>query len=233
MQQIENRSWVWLWISLSFLASYILLGVTGSLVYQGNDESGMIAIVKDGVFNSRYMHFILGWLLTSLYALGKDFFWFDLVIVIFYSAGVFRLFYLFSAYQKLSYPVITLLASCLLVGFRPFQPDFTFLSMFLPAVAIFPFIAGDKGEGLCLSRENIAISFLFIFAACLYRGHAVFLMICCAVATHVALAACEVVKKCPLSGLAHFWKRTAIMSAMAGLALFMIFTNVHFNLSFH
>ena len=227
IQRLAIKSKAWLWISLVFLALYILLGYTGNLVYHIIDDPAVISITKRGDFRTPYTHSILGWFFMSLYSWKGDFFWCDLLIVMIYSAVICRFFFLFNVYRKLSYPVAILLISCVLLGFMPFQPNFTFLAMFLSIVAIFPFLVGDTEDAPCLSWRNLNISFLFLFAACLYRSLAVIMIVGCGLGIHILLATCEVIKKCPESSVKNFWRRTGILVGMACFALFMHFINMY------
>lgn len=226
MQQPKSKPKAWLWISLVFLAFYILLGTTGTLLYRSNDDPAVISITKSGDFHTPYSHSALAWVFMSLYSWKKDFFWYDLFIVTIYSVGICRLFFLFGFYRKLSFPVATLLISCVLLGFLPFQPDFTPLAMLMSIGAIFPFLVGDTEEARCLSWRNVLISSLFLLGACLQRSSAVLLIVGCALGVHVLLAAWETIKKCPQSSVKDFWGRAGILLGMAGFAVSMYLINM-------
>jgi hypothetical protein len=225
MQLLWIKSKTWLWISLAFVVCYIILGYTETLLYHVNDDPLTISIVKGGEFRTPYTHSILGWILASLYSWNNDFYWYGLIIVIIYCLAIFRFFYLFNAYGILSAPAAILLICCLLVGFIPFQPNFTFIAWFLSVCAVLPFLMGDKEEFRCSSWSNILISSLFIFIACLYRSLPVFMMVGCALGIHILLAGCQLMDKCKEGNLRHFWRRAGIMFGMASFALLMFATN--------
>ena len=227
-QRSSKYSKAWIGIAILFPVLYIALGSTGALIFHVNDDPAVISITKwSRDFHTEVVHSITGWIFMSLYSWKSDFFWYDLIIVLVYSAGISRFFILFSRYRKLSCEVSILLVSCILLGFLPFQPNFTFLSLMLSIVAIFPFLVGDIEEVLCLSLRNVIVSFLFLIGACLYRSLSAFMIVGCALGIHTLLASCEAIKKCPKSSLKNFWRRAGMLIGMACFALLMHLANIY------
>ena len=218
-RKISNYFNSWLGITLFFPVVYIILGCTGGLIFGSNDDAAIIYITSGmGDFHTGSVHPILGWMLRFLYYWKPNFFWYDLIIVLVYTAGIFRFTILFRRYQTFSSDILILLISCILLGFLPFQPNFTFLSFMLAIVAVFPVLAGDCEEAACHSLGNVMVCLLFLFGACLYRTKAALLTVGCALVIYLLLTVCESIKLCPKSSLWNFWRRAIILIGMACLA---------------
>lgn len=221
MQQPSSNGKAWILLSTGFAAIYILLGYSGNLIYYINDDPALISILKSGDFRIPFSNSILGKLAVTLYSLKQDLFWYDLVIVTGYFFGISRLFFLFDRYQKLSYFVSVQLLSIILLGFMPFQPHFTFLSLLLSVCALYPFVSDHWGKFSRSSKLTIAVSFLFLFFACMYRTSAVFSMVLCAIIIHSATTVYTSFKEGPQRVPKEYWKRSAILMGMVLFTLIM------------
>lgn len=216
---IHSRTWIFL--SLSFLTIYALLVVTGNIIYYINDDTTMITLTKSGIFRIIAVHSLLSWLLVVLYSFKQNIFWYDLLVAGFYCAGISYLFYLFNTFQKLTYPVTILLLSCILLGFIPFQPNYTFLAMLSSLVAIVPFLFQGKDQYAGFPMRIVIASFIFLILACLYRRWAVIIFVFCGIAINTLLKIYAVLKGEPDSKGKGFIKRTSMLCAMALFACIM------------
>lgn len=217
----------WLWLTFAFLFFYILLGYSKNLIFHLSDDAYVILLAKSGEFHTPDTHSMLGWLLKTAYSWHPEFFWYDSSIVLFYMLGISRILFVFNTYAKRSFATFILLISCILLGFLPFQPNFTILSMFLTVAAILPcFIGASEGVSI-FTRKNLAITVLFVLLACLYRSPAVFLTAGCALTILSALILYERSIKRNRERTISFLKPAALMSGIMAFALFMSFLNIY------
>ena len=219
-------------LTLLFPVLYVVLASSDLLIFHTNDDPAVIAIMKGTLAEPDYhvkpVHSILGYVFMCLYSWKPDFFWYDLFMVSFYCLGITRILIIFSVHNRLYFPISLLLLTSILVGFLPFQPNFTFLSFLLTFAAIFPFIVNDKREFLGFTNRNVFFSFLMLFIACLYRDLSAFIMTGCAFLVYMSLAVSEHKKKKSTEiFLKIFSKRAFILIGMVGFTLFMHFVNIY------
>lgn len=227
MQQESGKIKDWLWPTLAFLCFYILAGYSKNLIFHLNDDAYVILMAKSGEFHTPDTHSILGWFFKTVYSWQADFFWYDFFMVLFYMAAISRLFFIFNAYQTLSFSGLLLVISCILVGFLPFQPNFTILSIFLTIVALLPYLIGEAKGISPFTWKNSALSGLFVIIACLYRSPAVFLTAGTALMIHSALSIHERIRKGKGGSKGHFLRPAAYISGIIAFSLFMQGLNVY------
>jgi len=208
----------WLAPPLLFSVLYVVLASIGALYFHINDDLAEISIVSNGDFHTLSVHFILGWILMNLYSWKANFFWYDLLIIIGYSAAIFRIFFISRRYN-FSYYSIILLMSCILLGFIPFQPHNSLLAMLLAVSAVLPLIMDDD-SGFKV-WPNGFISFLFLFWACLYRSSAALLVVVCSFGIVISLAACELIYLCDGKILKNILYRSTLLLGMILFSFFM------------
>ncbi|MEW6079356.1 MAG: hypothetical protein AB1724_16235 [Thermodesulfobacteriota bacterium] len=227
MRKEKGRKDQRLWLIFSFLLFYVLLGYSKNLIFHLNDDVYVMLLAKSGEYHTPDTHSILGWIFKTLYSWKADFFWYDFFLVMFYIVCVSRLIFIFTADETLSFPLGALLISCIFLGFLPFQPNFTIISIFLAATALLPYFTEGVKEANAFKPKDLIISGGLFFFACLYRSPAAFLAAGCAVIIFSGLALYERIGKKKRTGRKYFLKVAAIMAGMMVFSLWMHILNIY------